>query len=481
VSFLIPPPTNRPFVLPAEKQCKEVIWSGEDGEVHRVAFFLDTRSIKLIKGYVSARLDEGQYAFFKKDALSAIGRRGDLEKKAEDIGRIIDEAMCADLTGVWKKGTCDEKEDAFAFISEGLASPEADQKTYRQMVMVGDLGQVDERARAEAAGIVAAWATTDLAKQLLALSREEKPRFPQNPRERLTKIGREGFTERAKRESEERYIVKFRVNSGGDIIISVEFPLALGGTKTVRRKLDCNITKLKTEKYAYSRIGKWFLKTLRSEMELARREIEYDYMTSLDLKDEDIGLILEAKYSKDGVFKGYKSALAEGSAEELTKESFAPGTTRYTGKKLWVRLLVFRDLLHFLCILHEKKGMVHQDIKPANLLLFGKDEEVRGIVMDYSTVRGIGEQIVEGSPLYRPPEESDFAQPTADCYAAGVTLKQLLRGTQARVRGIGEVLEDLIEGDPIDDLNKGLCDPLPERRLTARQALERTRQIISDI
>ena len=95
-------------------------------------------------------------------------------------------------------------------------------------------------------------------------------------------------------------------------------------------------------------------------------------------------------------------------------------------------LLLLRQAALALAELH-RRGFVHCDVKPANLLLHARSNLV---LADFGSARQVGASAaatgaVLGTPCYAAPEltQGDPAQPAADVYSLGVVFYEMLRGT----------------------------------------------------
>lgn len=150
------------------------------------------------------------------------------------------------------------------------------------------------------------------------------------------------------------------------------------------------------------------------------------------------------------------------------------------------------ELLNAVAYLHEN-SFIHRDIKSDNILLTcndnGEDDEFHAVLIDFSLAKLINTQNDHnetthtpsvGTPTYRAPEvvnEEPYGLPS-DLWSVGVVLLELLQGKcieSFRDRGamayISEQLDKLPMGQPFPSLLRGLLEPDPSRRWTAREAL----------
>ncbi len=105
-----------------------------------------------------------------------------------------------------------------------------------------------------------------------------------------------------------------------------------------------------------------------------------------------------------------------------------------------------------------QSGVIHRDLKPLNIMINKKGEP---IILDFGLARRTcdanaqltcwGEVI--GTPSYMSPEQADgnldLIGPATDIYSLGVIMYQLLSGTLPFKGTVGEVLEQLMSGNPI--------------------------------
>lgn len=145
----------------------------------------------------------------------------------------------------------------------------------------------------------------------------------------------------------------------------------------------------------------------------------------------------------------------EGDWAWVTMEA-VPGTdlSRYTQPtRLLPEALVLRtgaSLAEALAYAH-RQGLVHRDVKPANVLVNWATDEVK--LADFGLAReawaaNTGTGIVPGSPAYMSPEQLAGMVPgaPADLYALGVTLFELLCGRRPHeAQSMGELLRQVAQ------------------------------------
>jgi serine/threonine-protein kinase len=105
------------------------------------------------------------------------------------------------------------------------------------------------------------------------------------------------------------------------------------------------------------------------------------------------------------------------------------------------------QLLEALAHLHQR-GLVHRDVKPANLLL-ASDGSLK--LADFGIARRRGDHLVQdssGTPNYMAPEQmrGGAADPRSDLYAAGVVLYELLTGSRPYLGTAFEVMQQALAG-----------------------------------
>jgi serine/threonine-protein kinase len=154
---------------------------------------------------------------------------------------------------------------------------------------------------------------------------------------------------------------------------------------------------------------------------------------------------LHATLASPRVVQCYALAPTPGRSEIAIAMEFVPGgdAERLAGPRSDLRAMVgiVADLFEGLAAGHER-GLVHRDVKPANVLLTRPDADgrVRAKVADYGLAKSLGEAgggttgtgLIAGSPFFVAPEQLlDFKRvgASADVYGAAASLYNLLTGS----------------------------------------------------
>ncbi len=170
-----------------------------------------------------------------------------------------------------------------------------------------------------------------------------------------------------------------------------------------------------------------------AEQDLPRRVVALKLMRAGVLSDRAQARFLGeaetlARLEHPGIAHVYEAGLHEGQpyiAMELVPDA-ATLTEHATGLDLPARLTLLAeacDAVHF----GHVRGVVHGDVKPANLLV--RDGHVKVVDYGIAEAEGAARDIVAGTPAYMSPEQRDATQPLdarSDVYALGVVLGELL-------------------------------------------------------
>ncbi|MEZ0230650.1 MAG: serine/threonine-protein kinase, partial [Planctomycetota bacterium] len=137
---------------------------------------------------------------------------------------------------------------------------------------------------------------------------------------------------------------------------------------------------------------------------------------------------------------------------------------------------VMEDLLAALGAAHEK-GVVHRDVKPANILLVKEQGRERAKLIDFgiakhfdagdNTMQDLTQGRAIGTPYYLSPEqaEGEIVDARTDLYAAGIVLYELLAGTRPfSGESTNAILKSILYDSP---------DPIRKKRKDAPEALEK--------
>jgi len=149
---------------------------------------------------------------------------------------------------------------------------------------------------------------------------------------------------------------------------------------------------------------------------------------------------------------------------------------RRSGLPQTMALAIFRQIAEGLAYAHQQ-GVVHQDIRPSNILLEGG---TRPVVSDFGMPRILGEedattaQFSPRAPIYMSPEQAsgEPATPQSDIYALGILLYEMMtgdvpfKGTAARI--LVQHIQDMPR--PPSELNVNLD---PRLEMVIMKALEK--------
>ena len=142
-----------------------------------------------------------------------------------------------------------------------------------------------------------------------------------------------------------------------------------------------------------------------------------------------------------------------------------------------------RKVLAALDKLHER-GLVHLDVKPANLLRFGQDIKLTdfGTGRTLTSVASEPQQELVGTLRYAAPEQirGDTVDQRADLYAVGCMLHEMVTGALPPPGSAERVYPHVLVLPALDRLLSALLDERPARRpFTAAEAIGRVDECLS--
>jgi serine/threonine-protein kinase len=118
---------------------------------------------------------------------------------------------------------------------------------------------------------------------------------------------------------------------------------------------------------------------------------------------------------------------------------------------------IARQVASGLAHAHER-GLVHRDVKPANIMIQDHDGTDHAKLLDFGVVGSLatgGERLTKadlrvGTPLYMAPEqlESSAIGPAADLYALGVSMYEMIAGVPPYTGDSIKIYADKLSGPP---------------------------------
>jgi serine/threonine protein kinase len=146
-------------------------------------------------------------------------------------------------------------------------------------------------------------------------------------------------------------------------------------------------------------------------------------------------------------------------------------------------LVILRDIALALADVHDL-GVVHRDVKPANVLMAGEGAGVRAKLCDFGIARSVNKTkakagddddgvtvagVAVGTPKYMAPEQcvGSEVDARADVYAAGITLFRMLTGATP-----------FGGANPREIVHKHLAEPVPDIRALCPGIDERAAQLL---
>ncbi|ASQ47354.1 protein kinase domain-containing protein [Legionella clemsonensis] len=197
------------------------------------------------------------------------------------------------------------------------------------------------------------------------------------------------------------------------------------------------------------------------------QKIEAHKPNSAELKDD---IQREASV---GIHLGYTEGLffqPSKKRESLTKaimvNEYCPGTNmdelikegKYSGQDF---LVIMRGMFQEIYRLHQA-GVIHGDVKPANFIV-NTDFTVKAVDYGFSAIKGHGESVSRGTPLYSPLELfiGISINQTADIYSAGISILEGLHLVKKERLILANQETNIIRLRPIGDWEKGFAKAFP--------------------